>query len=124
MGKGGGQTPIIIDTKETGEERFFKQAVEAVLENECGVGDTVDAFNKKVNRSGVCPTITTRPEGFKTAILPIVEDKTDSPVIVAMRGRNPDNPSDRTVGAPTEQRLEVNEKGLCNTLTSVQKTTS
>ena len=102
-------------------ERFFKQAVETVLENECGVGDTVDAFNKKVNRSGVCPTITTRPEGFKTAILPIVEDKSDNPVIVAMRGRNPDNPSDRTVGAPTEQRLEVNEKGLCNTLTSVQK---
>lgn len=121
MGKGGGQTPVIIDTKKTDDERFFKQAVETVLENECGVGDTVDAFNKKVNRSGVCPTITTRPEGFKTAILPIVEDKSDSPVIVAMRGRNPDNPSDRTVGAPTEQRLEVNEKGLCNTLTSEQK---
>lgn len=121
MGKGGGQTPIIIDTKKTENERFFTQAVETVMENECGVGDTVDAFNKKVNRSGVCPTITTRPEGFKTAILPIVEDKSDSPVIVAMRGRNPENPSDRKAGAPTEQRLEVNEKGLCNTLTSVQK---
>lgn len=42
-------------------------------------------------------------------------------VIVAMRGRNPENPSDRTVGAPTEQRLEPNSQGLCNTLTSVQK---
>lgn len=41
--------------------------------------------------------------------------------IVAMRGRNPDNPSDRTVGAPTQQRLELNCKGMCNTLTSVQK---
>jgi len=121
MGKGGGQTPIIIDTKDTSEERFFKQEVEAVLEKECGVGDTVDAFNKKVNRSGVCPTITTRPEGFKTAILPIVEDKTDNPIIVAMRGRNPDNPSDRTPGKRLEQRLEPNESGLCNTLTSVQK---
>lgn len=121
MGKGGGQTPVIIDTKKTDDERFFKQAVETVMENECGVGDTVDAFNKKVNRSGVCPTITTRPEGFKTAILPIVEDKSDNPVIVAMRGRNPDNPSDRTAGAPLEQRLEVNGKGLCNALTSVQK---
>ena len=121
MGKGGGQTPVIIDTKKTDDERFFKQAVETVIENECGVGDTVDAFNKKVNRSGVCPTITTRPEGFKTAILPIVEDKSDNPVIVAMRGRNPDNPSDRTAGAPLEQRLEVNGKGLCNALTSVQK---
>lgn len=38
-----------------------------------------------------------------------------------MRGRNPDNPSDRTVGSPTEQRLEPNSQGICNTLTSVQK---
>ena len=28
----------------------------------------------------------------------------DNMCIVAMRGRNPDNPSDRTVGSPTEQR--------------------
>ena len=41
--------------------------------------------------------------------------------IVAMRGRNPDNPSDRTVGSPTEQRLEVNTQGTSNCLTSVQK---
>lgn len=41
--------------------------------------------------------------------------------IVSMRGRNPENPSDRTVGAPAEQRLEPNSQGICNTLTSVQK---
>ena len=45
----------------------------------------------------------------------------DNICIVAMRGRNPDNPSDRTVGSPTEQRLEPNSQGICNTLTSVQK---
>ena len=43
------------------------------------------------------------------------------PKIVAMRGRNPENPSDRTPGIPLKQRLEVNEKGLCNALTTVQK---
>lgn len=43
------------------------------------------------------------------------------PMIVAMRGRNQDNPSDRTAGSPTEQRLEPNSQGICNTLTSVQK---
>ena len=43
------------------------------------------------------------------------------PMIVAMRGRNPDNPSDRTAGSPTEQRLEPNSQSICNTLTSVQK---
>lgn len=111
MGKGGGQTPIIINMAEP-KERFYKQAFETLKENECEVGDTIDAFNKKVNKSGVCPTLTTRPEGFKTAILPVVG---------AMRGRNPEDPSDRTAGVPTEQRLEINEKGLCNALTTVQK---
>ena len=43
------------------------------------------------------------------------------PVIGAFRGRNPDNPSDRTPGAPTEQRLEINSRNLSNTLTTVQK---
>lgn len=112
MGKGGGQTPIIPV-----KERFFRQAAETLGENHCEVGDTVDAFNKKVNHSGICPTITTRPEGFKTAILPVVKD----PKIAAMRGRNPENPSDRTPGSPTVQRLEVNEKGVSNTITTVQK---
>lgn len=109
MGKGGGQTPVIIDKP---KERFYKQAFETLEENDCEVGDTIDAFNKKVNKSGVCPTLTTRPEGFKTAILPVVG---------AMRGRNPEDPSDRTAGVPTEQRLEINEKGVCNALTTVQK---
>jgi len=42
-------------------------------------------------------------------------------MIGAMRGRNPDNPSDRTPGVHTEQRLEINEKGVSNALTTVQK---
>ena len=146
------------------QERFFRQVAETISENECKPGDTIDAFNKKVNKTGVSPTITTRPEGFKTAILPIVEElepntcliqpkdrdykkknqprevhiesKDDGvsyalrtngetmviePFIAASRGRNPENPSDRTVGAPTEQRLEPNFSGCTNTLTSVQK---
>ena len=45
----------------------------------------------------------------------------DNMCIVAMRGRNPDNPSDRTVGSPTEQRLEMNMQGTSNCLTSMQK---
>jgi hypothetical protein len=48
---------------------------------------------------------------------PMIVDKQ----IVAMRGRNPDNPSDRTAVSPTEQRLEVNMQGTSNCLTSVQK---
>lgn len=43
------------------------------------------------------------------------------PLCAASRGRNPDNPSDRTTGSPTEQRLEINYSGCTNTLTTVQK---
>lgn len=43
------------------------------------------------------------------------------PVIAASRGRNPNNPSDRTPGSPTEQRLEINQNGTSNTITTVQK---
>jgi len=43
------------------------------------------------------------------------------PAIGASRGRNPWNSSDRTVGAPTKQVLELNKQGTSNTLTSVQK---
>ena len=43
------------------------------------------------------------------------------PIIVASRGRNPENPSDRTTGSPTEQRLEANMNGTTNTITTVAK---
>lgn len=43
------------------------------------------------------------------------------PCIAASRGRNPENPSDRTLGAPTQQRLELNYQGVSNTLTTVPK---
>ena len=63
---------------------------------------------------GCSPTLSTMQGGNREP--KILENK-----IVAMRGRNPDNPSDRTVGSPTEQRLEVNMQGKSNCLTSVQK---
>lgn len=47
--------------------------------------------------------------------------RVELPCACASRGRNPENPSDRTVGAKTEQRLELNVKGVTNTLTTVQK---
>lgn len=50
-----------------------------------------------------------------------LEPKILEPVIAASRGRNTDNPSDRTTGAPTEQRLEINQNGTSNTITTVQK---
>ncbi len=60
--------------------------------------------------NGLSPTLSTMQGGQR-----------ELKIIVAMRGRNPENPSDRTAGSPTEQRLEPNSQGICNTLTSVQK---
>ena len=59
--------------------------------------------------NGIAPTLTKMDGGNR------------EPFIVASRGRNPGNPSDRTVGAPTEQRLEPNFNGTTNCLTSVAK---
>lgn len=56
------------------EYRFYQQAIETLCENDCEAGDTIDAFNKKINKSGISPTITTRPDGFKTAILTVTPD--------------------------------------------------
>jgi site-specific DNA-cytosine methylase len=63
---------------------------------------------------GCSPTLSTMQGGNQ-------EPKILESQIVAMRGRNPDNPSDRTTGSPTEQRLEINMQGTSNCLTSVQK---
>lgn len=54
-------------------ERFFKQALETFNSTDAKYGDSIDAYNKRCNTSGYCPTITTRPEGFKTAILPVTK---------------------------------------------------
>lgn len=75
-----GNTCPTITATETGicriepKERFFKQALETLNENDCKPGDTINAFNKHVDKSGYSPTLTTRPEGFKTAILPVTNN--------------------------------------------------
>lgn len=43
------------------------------------------------------------------------------PIIVAQRGRNPEDPTSRAAGDPTEQRFEANPGGKSNALTTVQK---
>ena len=65
---------------------------------------------------GLSPTLQTAQGGNR---MPLVVD--EEPIIVASRGRNPNNPSDRTTGAPTEQRLEPNLNGTTNTITTVAK---
>ena len=73
-----------------------------------------ESTNRIYDVGGCSPTLSTMQGGNQ-------EPKILESQIVAMRGRNPDNPSDRTVGSPTEQRLEANAQGTSNCLTSVQK---
>ena len=78
-------------------------------------GEIHHAFNEhrtaEPRTDGISNTITTVQKDTM-----IIEQQ-----IVAMRGRNPDNPSDRSTGIHTEQRLELQEDNICNCLTSVQK---
>lgn len=73
-----------------------------------------ESTNRIYDVGGVSPTLSTMQGGNQ-------EPKILESQIVAMRGRNPENPSDRTAGSPTEQRLELNAQGMCNSLTTVQK---
>lgn len=65
-------------------------------------------------KDNICGTIRTINSGGDKRVIEL-------PCIAASRGRNPDNPSSRVPGEPTEQRLEFNTKGTSNTITTVQK---
>lgn len=67
--------------------------------------------------NGLSPTICAGCHGYAIGNILV----NDEPFIVASRGRNPENPSDRTTGSPTEQRLEANMNGTTNTITTVAK---
>lgn len=69
-----GLSPTLTTNKGEGNKVAIKQALETLNENDCKPGDTINAFNKHVDKSGYSPTLTTRPEGFKTAILPVTDN--------------------------------------------------
>lgn len=76
VGKGVAQTLTTSCNQGVVESmRFYEQAIETLKNNDCAVGDTINAFNHTVDKTGISPTITTRPEGYKTAILPVVKNE-------------------------------------------------
>lgn len=85
------------------------------LGNILGEGNFKNPQCGRVYDSNACsPTINTCSGGNH-------EPKIIDATIVAMRGRPIENPNIRQAGLPTKQRLELNENGICNTLTTVQK---
>lgn len=134
---------IIVEVKEATKKGYAEATI--------GDSINIEQPNSKTRRGrvghGVAQTLTTSPQQvvvekvvceqrcddelkiFKDYAIGALRD-TDAcgdkrvielPCIGASRGRNPKNPSDRTIGAPTQQRLELNFHGVSNTLTTVQK---
>lgn len=55
--------------------RIYDQAVETVKRTEAKPGDLIVPFHYRKITNGICPTLTTRPEGLKTMICVIEERK-------------------------------------------------
>lgn len=70
---------------------------------------------KRIQTTDVCDTLLAR-DWKDPKCVPIEE-----PFCAASRGRNLENPSDRTAGVPMEQVLEPRFDGVTNTITTVQK---
>ena len=75
-------------------------------------------FNPK-SKNEIGNTVTARC--FKMGVDDNYIDETPEYKIGAIRGRNPDNPTSRIIGQPTQQMLEINQNGISNALTTVQK---
>lgn len=93
----------------------MSEVIPCLISKDDGKGNFVKAENARIEKvdQECANTLTCHEASFNVHHCNMV--------IVAMRGRNPDNPSDRTPGITTEQRLEPNSEGICNTLTTVQK---
>jgi DNA (cytosine-5)-methyltransferase 1 len=85
--------------------------------------DITICLNSKVD--GKQPSVADRiysTDGCSVAITSGWKQNIAEPTICAMRGRNPNNPSERSnSNGNYKQRLEPNESGTSNTITSVQK---
>lgn len=55
--------------------RIYNQAIETIKKTNAKPGDIIIPFNYRKISDGICPTLTTRPEGLKTMILIVEKDK-------------------------------------------------
>ena len=134
------QTFLNLLSQRTEQSRGKDQSVKCLG----SIYDT-ETINRQAGKvydpDGLCATITTSTGGNRQPMILEKEvsnairvgvggrgsidrhswDLIAEPMICASRGRNPENPSDRTPGIKTEQMYEINTRGLSNTLTTVQK---
>ena len=100
----------MIEDTSKGNENETTTNMQSQILRVCSINSSQDGV--VVSPEGIAPTHTAG-HGNTPKII--------DPFIVASRGRNTENPSDRTAGIPLEQRLEPNFSGCSNTLTTVQK---
>lgn len=123
--QGGNRMPKIIEegdtldiaypNSKTRRGRHIKGMAHTVTcENNSQVVVVDDTYKNRAERQydDCCPALRSGRSGFKVQT---------EPCIAASRGRNPDNPNDRTAGIELQQRLEIKTDGTSNTLTTLQK---
>ena len=103
--------------------RGSNQEQKVIVENQipCKLDKMPNGYLDSLDNAKICDVDTPTASTVTSRYYKGIGAHKDNMCIVAMRGRNPDNPSDRTVGITTEQRLEPNAQGMCNSLTTVQK---
>lgn len=77
-----------------------------------------DSSNRVYGPEGIAPTLDTSDD---KKIIEYKGKEVELPTMCASRGRNLDNPSDRTPGQKLQQTIEVNTDGVSNTLTTFEK---
>ena len=110
--QGGNRQPKILETS-----NYFERQYGKFIDKNGYIPEMFNPYNVAEIKD-IAPTQSTAC-GCTTSSATVL--KIEEPVIAASRGRNPDNPGDRTPGIPTEQRLEINKFGISNTITTVQK---
>lgn len=105
--------------KEVDEKYFLKESTVKFLFKHCHEsGFKMNVYDGEKDKS-VCLL----GSAYKTMVHNqyVKETNKQSPICVAMRGRNPENPSSRNEGVKTVQMLEPAEEGKTNCLTTVAK---
>ena len=105
--------------KEVDEKYFLKESTVKFLFKHCHEsGFKMNVYDGEKDKS-VCLL----GSAYKTMVHNqyVKETNKQSPICVAMRGRNPENPSSRNEGVKTVQMLEPTEEGKTNCLTTVSK---
>lgn len=122
LSAGHGNTPKILEEAKLVVDSSVKPSVarnfirdsKLILESNKEIFQSESESNWQDNKIGIIVSPTLRANNNNCYCL-------EEPSVVAMRGRNPENPTSIESGLKTVQMIEPNMNGISNCLTSVQK---